>query len=318
MKLDDLKTLRTAAAAPLPPQSISEEILLEKYAKGDEQTVDAVRRRVARALAAVEAPAQRERWEEAFLLAQQNGFILGGRINSAAGTDLKATLINCFVQPVGDSISGDENGVGIYVALNEAAETMRRGGGVGYDFSPIRPQGAHVRGTQQPRQRADVLHARVRPELRDGGVGGLAARRADGHAALRSSGHRGVHPRQGRRRAHQLQHLGRRSPMRSSRPCARRRDGSWCTRRRRRRSCSPPARTSATTARGCIARCVPRALWDQIMRSTYDHAEPGVVFIDAMNRDNNLSYCETIEATNPCGEQPLPAVRLLRPGQRSI
>ena len=86
-------------------------------------------------------------WEDAFYRAQENGFILGGRINSAAGTDLKATLINCFVQPVGDSISGDEHGVGIYVALNEAAETMRRGGGVGYDFSPIRPQGAHVRGT---------------------------------------------------------------------------------------------------------------------------------------------------------------------------
>ena len=147
MKLDDLKSLRPAASAALPPQSISEEILLEKYAKGGEQTIDAIRRRVARALAAVEPAAQRAQWEEAFLQAQQNGFILGGRINSAAGTDLKATLINCFVQPVGDSISGDENGIGIYVALNEAAETMRRGGGVGYDFSPIRPQGAHVKGT---------------------------------------------------------------------------------------------------------------------------------------------------------------------------
>ena len=147
MKLDDHKTLRPAASPALPPQSISEEVLLEKYAKGGEQTVDAVRRRVARALAAVESPQQREHWEQAFLDAQRNGFILGGRINSAAGTDLKATLINCFVQPVGDSISGDENGIGIYVALNEAAETMRRGGGVGYDFSHIRPQGAHVRGT---------------------------------------------------------------------------------------------------------------------------------------------------------------------------
>ena len=147
MKLDDPKILHSAARAAMPPQSISEEVLLEKYAKGNEQSIDAVRRRVARALAAVEAPAQRERWEQAFLQAQQDGFILGGRINSAAGTDLKATLINCFVQPVGDSISGDENGIGIYVALNEAAETMRRGGGVGYDFSHIRPQGAHVKGT---------------------------------------------------------------------------------------------------------------------------------------------------------------------------
>ena len=147
MKRDDPKSTRPTAHAILAPQSISTEVLLEKYAKGNEQSIEAVRRRVARALAAVEAPEQRARWEDAFYAAQESGFILGGRINSAAGTDLKATLINCFVQPVGDSISGDENGIGIYVALNEAAETMRRGGGVGYDFSHIRPQGAHVRGT---------------------------------------------------------------------------------------------------------------------------------------------------------------------------
>ena len=82
MKLDDPKTLAAAPAAPLPPQSISEEVLLEKYAKGGERTIEAVRRRVARALAAIEAPAQRERWEDAFYRAQENGFILGGRINS--------------------------------------------------------------------------------------------------------------------------------------------------------------------------------------------------------------------------------------------
>src|SRR6185312_4695513 len=114
MKSDDPRNLRPLAPT-LPPQAISEEVLLEKYAKGGERTVEEVRRRVARALAAVEAPSIRAQWEEAFYRAQENGFILGGRINSAAGTDLKATLINCFVQPVGDSISGDEDGVGIYV-----------------------------------------------------------------------------------------------------------------------------------------------------------------------------------------------------------
>jgi ribonucleoside-diphosphate reductase alpha chain len=160
MKSDDPKHLRAALPAALPPQAISEEVLLEKYAKGAERTIEDVRRRVARALAVVEAPNQRAQWEEAFHRAQQNGFILGGRINSAAGTDLKATLINCFVQPVGDSISGDEKGVGIYVALQEAAETMRRGGGVGYDFSRIRPRGAYVRGTDS-RASGPISYMRV-------------------------------------------------------------------------------------------------------------------------------------------------------------
>src|SRR5947209_17066058 len=109
MKIDDLRTLRSAASPALAPQSIAVDVLLEKYAKNGERTVEAVRRRVARALAAVEAPEARARWEDAFFHAQENGFILGGRINSAAGTDLKATLLNCFVQPVGDSISGNEN-----------------------------------------------------------------------------------------------------------------------------------------------------------------------------------------------------------------
>src|ERR1051325_11679730 len=138
-------------AVPLPavlaPQAICDEVLLEKYAKGGERTADDVRRRVARALAAVEPVEKRAALEEAFYRAQVDGFILGGRINSAAGTDLKATLINCFVQPVGDSISDDDGQVGIYAALNQAAETIRRGGGVGYDFSRIRPRGAYVRGT---------------------------------------------------------------------------------------------------------------------------------------------------------------------------
>ncbi len=133
----------------LPPQPISAEVLLEKYAKGDERTADAVNARVARALAQAEAPEHRKVWEERFAQALRDGFVPAGRIQSAAGTGLAATLINCFVQPVGDSIAQDEDGhPGIYTALTEAAETMRRGGGVGYDFSRIRPRGAWVGSTQ--------------------------------------------------------------------------------------------------------------------------------------------------------------------------
>ena len=143
-----------AATIPdLPWQAVSLDVLREKYAKGAERELEgadaarAVRLRVARALAAVEAdPAAHE---AAFLKALEDGFIPGGRINSAAGSGIRdVTLINCFVQPVGDSVSETVDGKpGIYIALREAAETMRRGGGVGYDFSAIRPRGARVHGT---------------------------------------------------------------------------------------------------------------------------------------------------------------------------
>ena len=133
----------------LDEQPISLDVLLEKYAKGDEKTADEVRRRVARGLAAAEVPGLRTEWERRFYEAMVAGFIPGGRVNSAAGTEISATLINCFVQPVGDAISGSKDGLpSIYLALNQAAETMRRGGGVGYDFSNIRPRGALVQGTQ--------------------------------------------------------------------------------------------------------------------------------------------------------------------------
>ena len=114
----------------MPTQPISDDVLREKYAKQGETTAEDVFRRVARALASVEAAP--DTWEPRFLAALRQGFIPAGRIMSAAGTDIRATLINCFVQPVGDSISQPEEGfAGIYTALTEAAETMRRGGGVG-------------------------------------------------------------------------------------------------------------------------------------------------------------------------------------------
>ena len=148
-KPQDAVETATPTAENLPAQSISAEVLIEKYAKDGEATVDEVRLRVARALAEAEPAEKRSHWEARFLDAQRRGFVPAGRINSAAGTGLSATLINCFVQPVGDSIATAEDGhPGIYTALTEAAETMRRGGGVGYDFSRIRPQGAWVASTR--------------------------------------------------------------------------------------------------------------------------------------------------------------------------
>ncbi|HEY4713335.1 MAG TPA: ribonucleotide reductase N-terminal alpha domain-containing protein, partial [Aquirhabdus sp.] len=124
MPLDPYKMIhRNDSATPLAEQEITPEVLLEKYCKEGEVTAHDVRARVARGLAAVEKdPAA---WETKFLWALENGFIPGGRINSAAGTSLQATLINCFVQPVGDAISGTSDGKpGIYDALQQAAETM--------------------------------------------------------------------------------------------------------------------------------------------------------------------------------------------------
>jgi ribonucleoside-diphosphate reductase alpha chain len=151
----------SAIVETVAEQEICRDALIEKYAKGDESSIEEVRRRVARALAQVEPEDRRAFWERRFLQAQEDGFIPAGRIASAAGVNLQATLINCFVQPVGDSISEVVDGKpGIYTALQEAAETMRRGGGVGYDFSAIRPKGAEVKGTHS-RASGPVSYMRV-------------------------------------------------------------------------------------------------------------------------------------------------------------
>ena len=118
-------------------QPISNDVFIEKYAKnGEDRAVQ--RERVARAVAAVE-PTDTAAWQQRFEQALADGFIPGGRIQSGAGTGLQVTLINCFVQPVSDSMEG------IADALREAMLTLKAGGGVGYDFSPIRPKGALVR-----------------------------------------------------------------------------------------------------------------------------------------------------------------------------
>ena len=146
----------------LEEQAISIDVLLEKYAKGDEQTVDEVRRRVARGLAQVERAEVRASGKNASTRRWSTASFPAAASTRPPAPEIAATLINCFVQPVGDAISGERvDGVpSIYQALNQAAETMRRGGGVGYDFSAIRPKGALVQGTHS-RASGPISYMRV-------------------------------------------------------------------------------------------------------------------------------------------------------------
>ena len=290
----------------LAPQAISLEVLIEKYAKGGERNVAEVQRRVAQGLAQAEAPEQRALWAERFEQALSEGFVPAGRIQSAVGAGLQATLINCFVQPVGDSISTPEEGfAGIYTALAEAAETMRRGGGVGYDFSRIRPSGAWVASTQSHAS-GPVSYLRVFDRSCET-VESAGSRRGAQMGVLRCDHpdiEAFIHAKDGGDLRNfnlsvgvtdafmqavledgevELVHKAEPSAAQKAAGAYQRGDGLWVFR-----------------------RVAARALWDPIMRATYDHAEPGVLFLDTIQRDNNLSYCEHITATNPCAEQPLP------------
>ncbi len=304
-------TLPTQTFAPeaytLAPQSISQEVLLEKYSKGNEQSIGDINRRVARALASVEAKEQQATWEARFLTALEAGFLPAGRVQSAAGTDLSATLINCFVQPVGDSIAHVEEGhPGIYTALTEAAETMRRGGGVGYDFSRIRPQGAWV-GSTQSSASGPVSYMRVFDRSCET-VESAGARRGAQMGVLRCD-HPDIEEFIHAKDQGDLKNFNISVGVTDAFMQAVQADQDFeLTHRAEPGQAQKAAGAYFNQDSGLWVYRKPkaRALWQQIMRSTYDHAEPGVLFLDQINRDNNLSYCETIATTNPCAEQPLP------------
>ena len=247
-----------------------------------DQTIEDSWRRVARALAAGEDdPAK---WEDRFYDALDGfKYLPAGRITAGAGTGRNVTLFNCFVMgTIPDSLDG------IFQSLKEAALTMQQGGGIGYDFSTIRPKGADVKGVAAdasgPLSFMDVWDAMCRTIMSAGSRRGamMATMRCD-HPDIEDFITAKSDP--ARLRMFNMSVLVTDPFMDAVKS-----DGPW--------DLVYDGKVYHTLA--------ARDLWNRIMQSTYDHAEPGVIFIDRINAANNLSYAETIAATNPCGEQPLP------------
>jgi len=239
-------------------------------------------RRIARSLAAVEA--EPAKWEDKFYEALEDfKYLPAGRITAGAGTARSVTLFNCFVMGTVPDTMG-----GIFDALKEAALTMQQGGGIGYDFSTIRPKGAAVHGVAAdasgPLSFMDVWDAMCRTIMSAGSRRGamMATMRCD-HPDIEQFITAKSDP--ARLRMFNMSVLVTDPFM-----AAVKADGPW-----------------ELVFGGKVYKTVQaRALWDRIMQSTYEFAEPGVIFIDRINSANNLNYVETIAATNPCGEQPLP------------
>ncbi len=247
-----------------------------------DETVEDSWRRVAKSLASVEADPVA--WEETFYNALEDfKYLPAGRILSGAGTDRSVTLFNCFVMgTIPDSMGG------IFDMLKEAALTMQQGGGIGYDFSTIRPKGAAVKGVgadaSGPLSFMDVWDAMCRTIMSAGSRRGamMATLRCD-HPEIEAFISAKRDP--ARLRMFNLSVLVTDPFMDAVKA-----DADW-----------------PLVFEGEVYETVrARALWDKIMQATFDYAEPGVIFIDRINQKNNLHYAETIAATNPCGEQPLP------------
>ncbi|NQV46605.1 MAG: adenosylcobalamin-dependent ribonucleoside-diphosphate reductase [Rhodospirillaceae bacterium] len=268
--------------------SISQQIWDMKYRlKGADgrpvdKTITDTQIRIARALA--EPEADTETWTRRFAEAMDDfKFLPAGRIVSGAGAQRRVTLFNCFVMgDVPDDISG------IFESLKEAALTMQQGGGIGYDFSTLRPKGAVVKSvgaeSSGPLPFMDVWDAMCRTIMSAGSRRGamMAVMRCD-HPDIEDFIDAKRAP--GRLRMFNLSVLITDDFMRAVKE-----DASW-----------------ELSFDGEVYKSIAaRELWNKIMRATYAFAEPGVIFIDRINRLNPLNYCETIHATNPCGEQPLP------------
>ncbi|QFS84190.1 Ribonucleoside-diphosphate reductase NrdZ [Roseivivax sp. THAF40] len=244
--------------------------------------VEATWRRIARSLAEVEDDPKT--WEDRFYAALEDfQYLPAGRITAGAGTGRSVTLFNCFVMgTIPDSMGG------IFDMLKEAALTMQQGGGIGYDFSTIRPKGALVEGVAAdasgPLSFMDVWDAMCRTIMSAGSRRGamMATMRCD-HPDIEDF--ISAKADSARLRMFNLSVLVTDPFMEAVKA-----DAHW-----------------DLEFGGKVYRTLKaRDLWNRIMRATYDYAEPGVIFIDRINEANNLNYVETIAATNPCGEQPLP------------
>lgn len=271
--------------------SISEEIWRSKYRLDGEggardETLADTFCRVARAGASVEKGGKRvrARWEQRFYDAMSDfGFLPAGRILAGAGTGRAVTLFNCFVMGRIDDDLG-----AIFENVKEAALTMQQGGGIGHDFSTLRPNGALVRSigadASGPVSFMDVWDAMCRTIMSAGArrgamMGTLRVDHPDIETFIAAKGDPA-----------KLRNFNLSVLVPDAFIAAVREDKSW-----------------DLVFEGRVFRTVrARDLWDRIMRAAYDYAEPGVIFIDRVNAMNNLAYCERIHATNPCGEQPLP------------
>ena len=273
--------------------AISQQIWDMKYRLKDAQgvpvdkSIEETWRRIANALAEAETDkpgVSKADWADRFYGALEDfAFLPAGRIIAGAGTGRSVTLFNCFVMGTIPDAMG-----GIFAHLREAALTMQQGGGIGYDFSTLRPKGAPVKGVgadaSGPLSFMDVWDAMCRTIMSAGSRRGamMATMRCD-HPDIEAFIEAKREP--GRLRMFNLSVLVT-DPFMD----AVKHNLPW-----------------DLTFDGTVMRTVEaRALWDKIMHATYSYAEPGVIFIDRINRRNNLNYCETISATNPCGEQPLP------------
>ena len=301
----------------LPPFStlVSEQIWDSKYRYRDgdtihDQTIEDTWRRVAGAVAGVEEHYQ-EHWAELFYHSLEGfRFLPGGRILAGAGTQHDVTLFNCFVMGlIDDSMDG------IFDALKEGALTMQQGGGVGYDFSTLRP-----RGTRAKRVGGIASGPVSFMRIWDSTCGTLlstGARRGAMMATLRCD-----HPDieafiDTKKDSHELRYFNLSVLISDDFMQALQHDADW--------PLVFPAKhlNKETTGGEMVVRRVwsgspeeqdcrvlkvvkARALWQKIMQANYNHAEPGVLFIDRINQQNNLAYREQISATNPCGEIPLP------------